>query len=175
MRTPPQQRAALETQLKQAQEDLRQARQNADLVSSQRTSFETQLKQAEDKLQQAQQSAGVASSQRVSLETRLKEAEENLQAAQKRADLAVTERAAVEIQLKEAEEKAQLAQKIADLVAAQAHPEENGPAKGDAAKKREDSTNQIRAGRALPLDAGQNPEPGTSTQPLIQPVQSPKH
>ena len=88
---------------------------------------------------------------------------------------AIAERGALETQLKEAEEKAQLAQKIADLVAAQAHPEENGPAKEEAAKNSERSANQMRSGRALPLDAGQNPEPGTSTQPLIQPVPSPKH
>jgi hypothetical protein len=171
------QRAALETQLKQAQDKLQQAQHNADLASSQRAAFETQLKQAQDEIQQAQQNVTLASGQRTALETRLQKAEVNLQLAQQQADLARTQRTALEAQLKEAEEKAQLAQKIADLVAAQAHPEENGTAKGGAAKKSGNPANQPRSGsgRALPLDAGQNPAPGTSTQPLTQPVQSAAH
>jgi len=169
------QRAAFETQLKQAQDKLQQAQQNADSAASQRAAFETQLKQAQDKLQQAQQNADLASSQRAALEDRLKKAEESLQLTQQRADLATTQLTALETQLRAAEEKAQLAQKIADLVAAQAHPEQNGPAKGEDARKNGNSSNQSRSGRALPLDAGQNPGPGTSSQQLIQPVQSSPH
>jgi hypothetical protein len=171
------QRAVFETQLKRAEDKLQQAQHNADLASSQRATFETQLKQAQDEIQQAQQNADLASGQRTVLETRLQKAEENLQLAQQQADLARTQRTALEAQLKEAEEKAQLAQKIADLVAAQARPEENGTAKGGAAKKSGNPANQPRSGsgRALPLDAGQNPAPGTSTQPLTQPVQSAGH
>jgi len=123
-------------------------------------------------LQQAQQSADLASGQRAGFEARLKKAEENLQLAQQRADFATSQRAALETRLSEAEEKAQLAEKIADLVAAQSHPEDDRSAKGEAAKKNGDSAIQPGSGRALPLDAGQNPGPGTSTQPLIQPVQS---
>jgi hypothetical protein len=107
------------------------------------------------------------------LEARLKKAEENLLDARQRADLAVAQRATLETQLREAEEKAQLAQKIADLVAAQAHPEE--ATKGASPRTDGNSANQNRSGRALPLDAGQNPGPGTSTQPLIQPVQPGSH
>jgi chromosome segregation ATPase len=169
------QRAAFETQLKQAQDKLQQAQQNADSAASQRAAFETQLKQAQDKLQQAQQNADLASSQRAALEDRLKKAEESLQLTQQRAELATTQLTALETQLRAAEEKAQLAQKIADLVAAQAHPEQNGPAKGEDARKNGNSSNQSRSGRALPLDAGQNPGPGTSSQQLIQPVQSSPH
>jgi hypothetical protein len=95
--------------------------------------------------------------------------------AQQQADLASTQRAALETQLREVEAKAQLAQKIADLVAAQAHPEENGTAKGGAAVKNGNLENQPRSGRALPLDAGQNPDPGASTEPLTQPVRSAAH
>jgi len=169
------QRAGYETQLKQAQDKLQQAQQSADAAASQRAGYETQLKQAQDKLRQAQQNADLGSSQRTALEARLKKAEENLQLAQQRADLATSQRAALEAQLRDAQEKAQLAQKIADLVAAQARPEENGSAKGEAGTKNRDSANQPRSGRALPLDAGQNPEPGTSTQPLVQPVQTGTH
>jgi len=81
----------------------------------------------------------------------------------------------LETQLREAEAKAQLAQKIADLVDAQAHPEDKAAEKGASPTAERNSTNQNRSGRALPLDAGQNAETGTSTQPLIQPVQTGKH
>jgi AAA ATPase domain len=190
------QRADFETQLKQAQDELRQAQKNADLASNQRAGFETQLKQAQDKLQQVQQNADLASNQRATLETQLKQAQDELQEAQQNADLAfnqraaletelkqaqqktdlaLSQRAALETQLRETEQKAQLAQKIADLVAAQARPEQSGTPKGEAATKNGRSSNQSRSGRALPLDAGQNPGPGNSTQPLIAPVQSAGH
>jgi hypothetical protein len=159
------QRADFETQLKQAQDKLKQAQQSADAAASQRADFEAQLKQAEDKLRQAQQNADLGPSQRVALEARLKKVEDNLQLTQQRADLATSARAALEAQLRDAEEKVQLAQKIAELVAAQAHPADDGPAKGEAARKNRDTGNQPRSGRALPLDGGQNPEPGTSIQP----------
>jgi chromosome segregation ATPase len=158
-----------------SKDKLQQVQQTADLASSQRTGFETQLKQAQEKLRQAQKSADLGSSERTALEARLKKAEENLSDAQQRADLAVSQRLTLETQLREAEEKAQLAQKIADLVDAQAHPEEKGAAKGASPATERNSTNQNRSGRALPLDAGQSPGPGTSTQPLIQPVQSGNH
>ena len=165
------QRAALETQLKDAQGKL----QNADLASNARATLQTQLKQVQEKLQQAQQNADLASDQSAASETQLKQTQDKLQQAQQNADLALSQRAALETQLREAEQKAQLAQKIADLVAAQAHPEQNETAKESAARKNGRSLNQPGSGRALPLDAGRNPEPGTSTQPLIAPVQSPGH
>ena len=163
--------AALETQLKDAQGKL----QNADLASNQRAALETQLKQAQDELQQAQQNADLASDQSAALETQLKQTQDKLQQIQQNADLALGQRAALETQLKEAEEKAQLAQKIADLVAAQGHPEQNGTSKEGVVRKNVRSPNQPGSGRALPLDAGRNPEPGNSTQPLIAPVQSTGH
>jgi chromosome segregation ATPase len=165
------QRAALESQLKDVQGKL----QNAELASNQRSTLETQLKQAQDKLQHAQQNADQASNQNAALETQLKEAQDKLQQAQQNADLALSQRAALATQLREAEQKAQLAQKIADLVAAQAHPEQNEASKEGAVRKNGRSPNQPGSGRALPLDAGRNPEPGTSTQPLIAPVQSAGH
>jgi AAA ATPase domain len=165
------QRAALETQLKDAQGKL----QNVDLASNQRAALETQLKQAQDELRRAQQNADLASDQSAALGTQLKQTQDKLQQIQQNADLALSQRAALETQLREAEEKAQLAQKIADLVAAQAHPEQNGTSKEGVVRKNERSPNQPGSGRALPLDAGQNPEPGNSTQPLIAPVQSTGH
>jgi hypothetical protein len=169
------QRTALETQLKQAQDKLTQAQQNADVASTQRAAFEAQLRQAADDLRRAQQNADLGSSERAGLEARLKKAEENLLEAQQQAGLAVSQRVTLEAQLRQTEEKAQLAQKIADLVAAQAHPEDKEPPKGPASTTEGNSANQNRSGRALPLDAGQSPRPGTSTQPLIQPVQSGNH
>jgi chromosome segregation ATPase len=165
------QRAGLEAQLKDVQGKL----QNAELASNERATLETQLKQTRNKLQQAQQNADLASDQSAALGTQLKEAQDKLQQAQQNADLALSQRAALDTQLREAEQKAQLAQKIADLVAAQAHPEQNETSKESAARKNGRSSNQLGSGRALPLDAGRNPEPGTSTQPLIAPVQSPGH
>jgi TolA-binding protein len=117
----------------------------------------------------------LASNQRASLEGRLKKAEENLELVQQQADAATAQRTELEAQLKEAQEKAVLAQKIADLVAAQARPEENGTPKSEAAAKNGNSANSPRSGRALPLDTGRNPDPGTSTQPLTHPVPSPHH
>jgi AAA ATPase domain len=169
------QRAALETQLRQAQDKLQQAQRNSDQASSQRVALETQLKETQDKLQQVQKSADLALSQRASLESQLQKAVDDLQVAQQQADLAITQRAAIQTQLKEAEQKAQLAQKIADLVAVQAHPEQNATPDGEVASKNGRAPNQPRSGRALPLDAGQNPQPGTSTQPLIGPFQPAGH
>jgi hypothetical protein len=164
------QRAAFETKLKEAQDKLQDAQQKAELATNQRAAFETKLKEAQDKFQQAQQNTELASSQRAALEVRLTKTAEDLKLAQQRADLDGKHRAELETQLKEAEEKSQLAQKIADLVAAQAHPEGDG-----AAKNNGDSTNQTRSGRALPLDGARSPGPGTSVQPLTQPVQSANH
>jgi protein involved in polysaccharide export with SLBB domain len=184
--------AALETELKQAQDKLQRAQQNADLASNQRTALETQLKEAPDKLQQAQQNADLASSQRAALETQLKQAQDKLQQAQQNADLASNQRAALETQLKQAQDKLQQAQQNADSASNQRaalevrlkRAEENLQRPDPAAtlrnaavvkKNEEDSANQPRSGRALPLDAGENPRPGTLTQPLIQRVQSVNH
>jgi hypothetical protein len=134
------------------------------------------LKQAQDKLQQAQQNAELATSQRSDLQTQLKQAQDKLLQAQHDAELAFSVRADLLAQLKKAEEKAQLAQKIVDLVSGQPHSEDSGNAKSETSKRNTDSTpNQSRSGRALPLDAGQNPGPYNSTQPLIPSVQSANH
>ena len=170
------QRGAMEAQLRQAGEKAQQAQQNADLAATQRSAMEAQLKQAEDKAQQAQQSADLATTQRSAMEAQLKQAEEKAQQAQQSVDLAATQRSAMEVQLKRAEEKARLAQKIADLVSAESQAVETGSSKGEPAKNSADlPANQLRSGRALPLDAGQNAEPVLSTQPLLPPVQSPSH
>jgi energy-coupling factor transporter ATP-binding protein EcfA2 len=169
------QRSALEAQLKQAQDKLQQVQHGADLALTQRSTLEAQLKQAQDKLQQVQQDADLAITQRSALEAQLKKADENAKVAQQRADLAITQRGEMEAQLRRIEGKAQVAQKVADLVAAMANPEENGPPKGESSKRNIESPNQLRSGRALPLDAGQNSGPGISTQPLILPVEPATH
>jgi chromosome segregation ATPase len=168
-------RSALEGQLRQRQDQLQQAEQRAEKASTERSALESQLNESQDQLQQAEQRAEKASTERSALEGQLKKAEENAQLLQRRTELADTQRSAMEVQLKRAEEKAQLAQKIADLIAAQAHPDEPGPSKREPEKKNSESTNQLRSGRALPLDAGQNLGLGTSTQPLMAPVQSANH
>ena len=95
--------------------------------------------------------------------------------AQQRADLAASQLSTVETQLKDAEGKAHLAQKIADLVAVHQPPVEDGPTKREALKKGSDSANELRSGRALPLDSGQNAEQGISTQGFTPAVQSANH
>ena len=138
--------------------------------------MEAQLKQAEEKAQLAQQSVDLATTQRSAMEAQLKQAEEKTQLAQQSADLATTQRSAMEVRLKRAEEKARLAQRIADLVSAESQAVETGSSKREPAKNSADlPANQLRSGRALPLDAGQNAEPLLSTQPLLPPVQSPSH
>jgi hypothetical protein len=170
------QRSAMEAQLKQAEEKAQLAQQSADLAGTQRSAMEAQLKQAEEKAQLAQQSVDLATTQRSAMEAQLKQAEEKAQLAQQSADLATTQRSAMEVQLKRAEEKARLAQRIADLVSAESQAVETGSSKREPAKNSADlPANQLRSGRALPLDAGQNAEPLLSTQPLLPPVQSPSH
>jgi len=170
------QRSAMEAQLKQAEEKAQLAQQSVDLATTQRSAMEAQLKQAEEKTQLAQQSADLATTQRSAMEAQLKQAEKKAQLAQQSADLATTQRSAMEVQLKRAEEKARLAQRIADLVSAESQAVETGSSKREPAKNNADlPANQLRSGRALPLDAGQNAEPLLSTQPLLPPVQSPSH
>jgi hypothetical protein len=170
------QRSAMEAQLKQAEEKAQLAQQNADLATTRRGAMEAQLKKAEEKAQLAQQSADLAVTQRSAMEDELKQAQAKARLAQQSADLASTERSAMEVQLKRAEEKARLAQKIADLASAESQAVEAGSSKGEPVKNSADlPANQLRSGRALPLDAGQNAEPVLSTQPLLPPVQSASH
>ena len=106
----------MEGQLKEAQDKLQQAQQNADLVGKQRGDLEVQLKEAQDKLQQAQQNADLVGKQRGDLEGQLKEAQDKLQQArQQNADLTPSQRAVLEARLKKAEEKLQLAQQAQQL------------------------------------------------------------
>jgi hypothetical protein len=195
------QRAALEDQLKQAQDKLQLAQKNADDATTQRASLEDRLQEAQDKLQQNERSAKAASSQRAAVEAQLKEAEDKLQVAQQNADDAATQastlqtrltgaeedarlskqqaeqatsqRANLEARLKELEEKAQLAQKIADLVAAQARSTATGDSPADPQSRNTEPAEPGRSGRALPLDAAQNPGAKTLTQPLSPPAQPP--
>src|SRR6202022_2482767 len=114
------QRSALETQLKKAQEEKALVQLNTDLATSQRSALETQLKKAEEKAQLAQQNTDVATSQRSALESQLKELQEEKALAQQNTDLVTSQRSALETELKKAqEEKAQLAQQNADLATGQ--------------------------------------------------------
>jgi Novel STAND NTPase 1 len=170
------QRSAMEAQLKKAEEKAQLAQQSADLATTQRSAMEAQLKKAEEKAQLAQQSADLAVTQRSAMGDELKQAQAKARVAQQSADLASTERSAMEVELKRAEEKARLAQKIADLASAESQAVETGSSKGEPVKNSADlPANQLRSGRALPLDAGQNAEPVPSTQPLLPPVQSGGH
>ncbi len=161
------QRSALETELKKAQEKAQLAQKMADLAGSQRSALETELKNAEDRAQLAEKMADLAASQRSALETELKNAENRAQLAEKNADLATSQRTGLEAELKKAQEKAQLAQKIADLVAGQFHAEESRLPTGEPPQKSANlSANQPKSGQTQPPDTGLNPEPVTSTQPV---------
>ena len=132
----------LEATIVAFEKESQQGEKKAELATIRDEALQAQLKDAEAKAK-----------------ARLRKAEESAQLAQQRADLAACQRSAIETQLKDAEEKAHLAQKITDLVAAQ-----DGPTKREALKKCTDSVNELRSGRALPLDSGQNAEQGISTQ-----------
>jgi hypothetical protein len=185
------QRSALETELKKAQEKAQLAQKMADLAGSQRSALETELKNAEDRAQLAEKMADLAASQRSALETELKKAEElaasqrsaletelknaedRAQLAEKNADLAISQRTGLEAELKKAQEKVQLAQKIADLVAGQFHAEESRLPNGEPPQKSANlSANQPKSGQTQPPDAGPEPEPVPSTQPVDSSVQS---
>ncbi len=116
------QRAALQTELKKAQDEKAQLdQQNTNLANGQSSeqeaqrSLEAQLKDEQEKVQQVQANADRTASQLSELEAQLSQA----QKAQANADLATAERSALETQLKKAEEKEQLAQQNADLAASQ--------------------------------------------------------
>src|SRR5271166_2434804 len=157
------QRSALETELKKAQEKAQLAQKMADLAGSQRSALETELKNAEDRAQLAEKMADLAASQRSALETELKKAEE----------LAASQRSALETELKNAEDRAQLAEKIADLVAGQFHAEESRLPNGEPPQKSANlSANQPKSGQTQPPDAGPEPEPVPSTQPVDSSAQS---
>ena len=185
------QRSALETELKKAQEKAQLAQKMADLAGSQRSALETELKNAEDRAQLAEKMADLAASQRSALETELKKAEElaasqrnaletelknaedRAQLAEKNADLATSQRTGLEAELKKAQEKVQLAQKIADLVAGQFHAEESRLPNGEPPQKSANlGANQPKSGQTHPPDAGPEPEPVPSTQPVDSSVQS---
>jgi hypothetical protein len=167
------QRSALETELKKAQEKAQLAQKMVDLAGSQRSALETELKNAEDRAQLAEKMADLAASQRSALETELKNAEDRAQLAEKNADLATSQRTGLEAELKKAQEKVQLAQKIADLVAGQFHAEESRLPNGEPPQKSANlSANQPKSGQTQPPDAGPEPEPVPSTQPVDSSVQS---
>src|SRR5271166_420166 len=150
-----------------------QTQKNADFTGSQRSALETELKKAQEKAQLAQKIADLAGSQRSALETELKNAEDRAQLAEKNADLATSQRTGLEAELKKAQEKAQLAQKIADLVAGQFHAEESRLPNGEPPQKSANlSANQPKSGQTQPPDAGPEPEPVPSTQPVDSSAQS---
>jgi hypothetical protein len=106
-----------ETQLKDTQDELQVAQKNADLANTQRAALEADLKKAqEEKAQLAQQNSNLANAQssehkdRLSLETQLKDSQDKLRTAQKSADLANTQRAALDNQLKDERVKLEQAQ-----------------------------------------------------------------
>jgi hypothetical protein len=167
------QRASLETQLKEAQDKLQQNQQTTEAASSQRSALEAQLKQAQDKLQVAQQNADEAATQASALQARLTNAEEGARLSKQQAEQATSQRAELQVRLKELEEKAQLAQKIADLVAAQARSTATGDSPADPQSRSTEPAEPGRSGRALPLDAAQNPGAKTLTQPLSPSAQPP--
>jgi len=161
------QRSALEDQLKQAQDALQQAQQDGKLALNQRAALEDQLKKAQDKAQLAQQTGEAALKQRAALEDQLRQAQDKLQQAQQNSEVALNQRADLEAKLVRAEEKAQLAEKISDLVAGRSPAVANKPPVQEVSRNNANSAGPVKAGRALPLDAGQTAVPGTSTQPLI--------
>jgi hypothetical protein len=116
------QRSALETELKNAQEEKAKDAQDAALVGkirillAQSSLLQTQLKDAQEKTQTEQQHADRADNQRGALETRLKKAQvEKAQLAQQNTDFA-NQLGALEAQVKKAqEEKIQLIQQDANL------------------------------------------------------------
>jgi hypothetical protein len=113
------QRAALEAQLREAQEKAQQAQQKADAATGQQRTIETRLKEAQQKVQQIQQNADVAIGQQRMLETQLKEAQQKAQQVQQSADVAISQRAALQAQLREAQERAQLVKQDADRASSQ--------------------------------------------------------
>jgi chromosome segregation ATPase len=107
--------SALESQLKFAQDKLKQNQQTAEPASKERSALESRLKEAQERLQQAQQSAELASTQRSALESQLKLAQDKLKQNQQTAELAWTERSALQIQLKQANNKLQQFQQATEL------------------------------------------------------------
>src|SRR5260370_1011625 len=92
---------------------------------------------------------------------------------QKNADFTGSQRTALETELKKAQEKVQLAKKIADLVAGKFNAEESRLPNGEPPQKSANlGANQPKSGQTHPPDAGPEPEPVPSTQPVDSAVQS---
>jgi hypothetical protein len=128
-------------------------------VQLMRGALELRRNETEQKLQIAQQNVDPA----FASGTQPKKTEEKPQMAQQNADLAKSQGSGVEAELRKAqEEKAQLTPQTSNL-------SDNQP------KKRTDSANELRSGRALTLDSRQNAEQGVSTQGFTAPVQSANH
>jgi hypothetical protein len=159
------QRELLQARLEDTEARAEQAQKNADFVAGQRDTLQAKLNQTEAKAQQAQKNAEQAASRLDILQAQLKDSEAKAQKAQQgMAELTTTQPGATEPQLRKLAEKAELAEKIADLVSAQLHPKPDEPSKKEPSKTGTDSANQVRSGRALPLDLGENPDPGSSIQ-----------
>jgi hypothetical protein len=159
------QRDLLQARLEDIEDRAEQAQKNADFVASRRDTLQAKLNQTEAKAQQAQKSAEQAASELNILRAQLKDSEAKAQKAQEGgAELTTTQPGAAEPQSRKLAEKAELAQKIADLVSVQLHPKPDEPSKKEPSKIGTDSANQVRSGRALLLDLGENPDPGSSIQ-----------
>jgi len=112
-------RGVLGTRLKEAEQNLEIAQQNAKLADDRRSKLETELKKAQaENAQLAKQNTDLAASRngqleaKQSLETQLEEAQKKLQLVQQNADLANSRRSELETQLKN--KQAELQQVRAD-------------------------------------------------------------
>jgi hypothetical protein len=177
------QRAALEAELKKAQDKAQLAQQNAELATTQRTALEAELKKAQDRAQlnsdrgadkrnamdaelrkaaekaeQAQQMADLATEQRTAIESELKMAEERAQLAQQNADLATNQRNALEAELKKAEARIQQAQQIAELAITQRNQTDAELKKAQGEPSKADGTAETTQERVDPAPSQPKPE-----------------
>ena len=110
---------ALQVQLKQEQDKEQKAQANADSLTSERNALQNQLKAIQGKLEQAQTNSGDTAGQLSALQAQLKQEQDKEQKVQANADSLTSERNALQNQLKQAEAKALLAQQNTDLVSGQ--------------------------------------------------------
>jgi hypothetical protein len=115
---------ALEAQLKEAEEKVALAQQNAELATRQRTALETALKTAGDKLKQLQE-AELTDSHGKTLQTQLKEAEEKLNQVRGNSDEMSSQLTALQVQLKQEQDKEQKAQANADSLTSERNAWQN--------------------------------------------------
>jgi len=105
--------ATVEARLKEAEEKVALAKQNAELADRQRTALEAELKTAEDKLSQLED-VELTDDKRRALQSKLKEAEDKVKQVRAKSDETSSQLSALQVQLKEEQNKAQRAQATAD-------------------------------------------------------------